>query len=38
MSYYVWKSHMMQSYDTEKVIEDSGIDDIIQYNNNMLVL
>ena len=38
MSYYVWKSHMTQSYDTEKVIEDSGIDDITQYNNNMLVL
>jgi len=38
MSCYVWQSHMTQSYDTEKVIEDSGIEDIIQYNYNMLVL
>jgi len=35
---YMLKSHIIQSYNTEKVIKDSKIDNIIQYNNNMLVL
>ena len=35
---YMLKSHIIQSHNTEKVIKDSKIDNIIQYNNNMLVL
>jgi len=38
----VWSHHVMaivtRSYDTEKVIEGSGIDDIIQYDKSMLAL
>ena len=32
------QSQVTQSHDTEKGIEDSGINNIIQYSNNMLVL
>jgi len=31
-------SHVTQLYDTEKIMESSKIDNIIQYNNNILVL
>ena len=29
---------VIQSYNTEKIIEDSKIDDVIYYSNNILVL
>jgi len=32
------QSWVTQSYNTEKIIKGSEIDNIIQHNNNMLVL
>jgi len=32
------QSHIIQLHDIEKIIEGSGINDIIQHNNSMLAL
>ena len=37
-AYYISQSQITESYNTEKIVKDSKIDDIIQYSNNILVL
>jgi len=35
---HIYHNYRSQSHDIEKIIKDSGIGDIIQYNNNILAL